>query len=146
MQPLPHQYQVSVKAEPMNPVVTSCQSLPNIQVSPPMEFGGAGTEWSPEELFMASIANCLVLSFRAIAGIAKFEWVNLECDSRGELDKVGRSIQFTKVFTRAVLSVSADADQAKAEMLLHKAERACFITNSLNSESFFECEIVVREA
>jgi uncharacterized OsmC-like protein len=95
---------------------------------------------------MASIANCLVLSFRAISNMSKFEWVSIECESRGELDKVDRHIQFTKVFTKVVLVVDLDTDMKKAEVLLNKAERACFITNSLNSESFFECEILVVDS
>lgn len=145
MHAFPHFYQASVSANPENPLTTSCKQFLSIQVSPPVEFGGAGTEWSPEELLMASIADCLVLSFRAISKIAKFEWLNIECESRGELDKIERKILFTKVYTKAVLTVSDGADVKKAEALLSKAEQACFITNSLNSESFFECEVVIAD-
>jgi organic hydroperoxide reductase OsmC/OhrA len=146
MTPLPHEYQAKVVGTAVSPFDTTCKDFPAIQVSPPTEFGGEGLDWSPEELFMASIANCLVLSFRAISSISKFDWASIECESRGVLDKVDRHIQFTKVFTKAVLVVDSDAKIEKAEQLLKKAERACFITNTLNCESFFECEILVVDS
>ncbi len=145
MKPLPHSYKANVIGNPENPLTTACQNFPNIAVSPPVEFDGPGTEWSPEELFMASISNCLVLSFRVISKMSKFDWLTIECESQGVLDKVDRQIKFTKVFTKATLTVNAGADKEKAEKLLEKAERACFITNTLSCESFFECEIKVAE-
>lgn len=143
MKPLPHEYKANVVGHPENPLITSCQTFPDIAVSPPVEFDGTGTEWSPEELFMASIANCLVLSFRVISKMSKFDWLTIECESQGVLDKVERQIKFTQVLTKAKLTISASADKEKAEKLLEKAEKACFITNTLACESFFECEIVV---
>lgn len=145
MHAFPHFYQASVVADPDNPLTTSCKQFPNIAVSPPVEFGGSGEQWSPEELLMASVANCLVLSFRAIAKMAEYEWLNIQCESRGELDKVERKIVFTKVYTKATLTLHSEADIEKAKALLNKAEQACFITNSLSSESFFECDIVMSD-
>ena len=98
---------------------------------------------SPEDLLVAAVADCFVLSFRAIAAASKFEWNELTCSVTGTLDKVERAIQFTEVTVQAKLSVSADADQDRAQRLLEKAKQTCFVTNSLKVEPTLETEINV---
>lgn len=67
MQAFPHHYHVSVKSGPDGPVVAGGDDVPDLDIQPPAEFGGPGGEWSPETLLTAAVANCFVLSFRAIA-------------------------------------------------------------------------------
>lgn len=33
--------------------------------APPVQFGGDGKEWSPEDLFVAAVADCYLFSFKA---------------------------------------------------------------------------------
>jgi len=112
-----------------------------MEVAPPAQFDGPGDQWSPEELFMASVSSCLVLSFRAIAKASKFEWLSITCESSGELNKVDKQIKFTSLVSRARLIVPLGANLKTGEKLLHKAEQTCFINNSLSCESRIECEI-----
>ena len=91
---------------------------------------------------MASISNCLVLSFRAIARASKLEWISIECVSDGELDKVERKVQFTNIMSKIRLFIPTTESKEKAEKLLIKAEGACLISNSLSCESRIECEIL----
>ena len=140
---LPHQYSATGSAKPEGLVELSSSELPRIQSAPPAEFGGPGDQWSPEDLLVAAVADCFVLSFRAIAAASKFEWSDLTCSVTGTLDKVERAMQFTEFTVQAKLSVSADADQNRAKRLLEKSEQACFITNSLNTTPHLEIEIVV---
>ncbi|GAB3093744.1 OsmC family protein [Aestuariicella hydrocarbonica] len=143
MQQLPHQYKVKVEGQPEGSLATSAKALPVIQVAPPEEFGGPGDQWSPEELLMASLADCLVLSFKSIARASRLEWSAIECESDGKLEKVGSKVQFTDVLSTVRLTIPASASQEKAEKLLHKAEETCFISNSLACETRLACEIVV---
>jgi len=143
MQELPHLYKVKVNGSPTNNVKVFAENLPPLEVAPPKGFDGPGDQWSPEELLMASVANCLVLSFRAIAKASNFDWLSIECESQGELNKVDKKILFTKIFTQARLVISSGGDENKAERLLNRAEQTCFISNSLSAESHFECEIVI---
>ena len=140
---LPHQYSSTGSAKPAGNVELSSGDLPSIQSAPPAAFGGPGDQWSPEDLLVAAVADCFVLSFRAIAAASKFEWNELTCSVTGTLDKVERAIQFTEVTVQAKLSVSADADQDRAQRLLEKAKQTCFVTNSLNVEPTLETEINV---
>lgn len=143
MEQLPHRYIVSVTGSPQGNLATTSDNLPALAVAPPKQFDGPGDQWSPEELLMAAVANCLVLSFRAIASASKLEWQSIECESEGELAKVDRNIFFTAIQTRATLTVSSIEEKEKAGKLLEKAEESCFISNSLSAKSTLEYEILV---
>ena len=141
MKQLPHTYTVNVNAKPDTLPSTLGGALPIIDIAPPKEFDGPGDQWSPEELLMASLSSCFILSFKAIARASKLQWEDLQCESSGVLEKVERKVVFSQVFTKATLLISDKNDFEKADKLLRKAEETCFISNSLSSELHFECDI-----
>lgn len=142
MNEFPHFYKVKAEGEVTGKLIARAEGLPDIEVAPPMQFGGPGDQWSPEDLFMASIANCLVLSFKAIARASKFEWSSIECESVGELNKVDRKVKFTSVLSNVRLCIPENENKEKAERLLIKADETCLVSNSLSCESRIECEII----
>jgi organic hydroperoxide reductase OsmC/OhrA len=97
----------------------------------PEEFGGPGHCWSPETLPVASVADCFILTFRAIARASKLDWVELSCEVVGTLDRVERVTQFTHFLVKPRLVLLADGDEGLALKLLEKAEHGCLISNSL---------------
>lgn len=141
MQQLPHIYIANASGGPEQPLNSGSGNLPELTVAPPLQFGGPGGIWSPEELLMSSITSCLVLSFRAIAKASGLQWQTIDCHAEGKLDKVERKIQFTAINTKVVLTVMTSEDIPKAEKLLQKAEQSCFISNSLACESHFQCQV-----
>jgi peroxiredoxin-like protein len=136
-----HHYSVTATVEPDGLVDLNGDGLPAIVSGPPLDFGGSGQEWSPEDLLVAAVADCFVLSFKAIAAASRYDWIGLQCDVTGTLEKVERAMQFTEINIKATLKISADADADRAKRLLEKAEHTCFITNSLKSEPKLEIEI-----
>ena len=144
MHPLPHHYPVSASATAASDVALDAPGVTTIESAGPVEFGGPGDKWSPESLLAAAVADCFVLTFRAIARTARFDWDALECNVVGTLDKVDGVTRFTAFDVRARLTVAIGADNAKADKLLHKAERACLITNSLDTENSLETEIIEK--
>ncbi len=129
----PHQYTINASATPEGLVSLSGEKLPELRSAPPAQFGGPGDQWSPEDLIVAAVADCFVLSFRAIAAASKFAFTSLDIQVDGTLDRVEREMMFTEFSIAANLSIPADADTDRAEKLLEKAEKACLITNSLKS-------------
>ena len=89
------------------------------------------------------MADCFILTFRAIARASKLEWSNLESSATGVLDRVDRVTCFTGFTVKATLTMPAGSDDSKAQRLLEKAEAACLITNSLTAEVHLETEIIV---
>lgn len=134
MQDLPHHYSVTATGTESNSITLSAANVPDISSAAPAEFGGPGDQWSPESLLVAAVADCFILTFRAIARASRLDWTNLECSAEGILDRVERITRFTAVHITATLTVPAGTETEKAEKLLHKAEENCLVTNSLNVE------------
>ena len=143
MQDLPHHYIVSASAEGANNVTLSSQNLPDLETAGPPEFGGPGDVWSPETLLVGAVADCFILSFRAIAKTAKLDWLTLECEVEGELDKIEKLTQFTGFKVTAQLTVPEEKYRKKAGVILEKAEKYCLITNSMKADSHLESEVTV---
>jgi peroxiredoxin-like protein len=146
MQDLPHHYIVSAGAKVAGNVLLSGDGVADLKSAPPAEFGGPGDQWSPESLLVAAVADCFILSFRAIARASRLEWDSLSCQVEGTLDRVERVTQFTGFAVTATLDVPADTDEGKAQRLLEKAEQACLITNSLKADSHLEATVRVGAA
>jgi organic hydroperoxide reductase OsmC/OhrA len=72
---------------------------------------------------VASIADCFVLTFQAIATFSKLQWLSLSCDVSGTVDRVDRVTQFTAFEVRARLVVPPGTDAEQARRLLTKAEQ-----------------------
>ena len=129
----PHHYGVSASARVDGDVALESARLQTMHSASPAEFGGPGDRWSPETLLVAAVADCFVLSFRAVAGASKIGWTSLRCEVDGTLDRVERVAQFTHFTVRAHLTVPEGVDRERAERALHKAESVCLITNSLTA-------------
>jgi len=135
MQDLPHYYKVSANADSDTPVIVSSDGVPDLETAGPPEFGGPGDVWSPEGLLVASVADCFVLTFRAMARASKLEWLSLSCQASGTLDKIDKITQFTGFDLDVELTVPQGTDENKANRLLQRAEHHCLITNSLKAGS-----------
>lgn len=143
MQEFPHHYPVAASAAPSGTVSLNSAGLPDLVSAPPAEFGGPGDQWSPETLLVAAVADCFILTFRAVASASRLEWNNLECLAEGVLERVDRVTRFTRFTVRATLTVPTGADTAKAQRLLEKSEAACLITRSLLADTHLETDILV---
>ena len=143
MQAFPHHYKVQANAGADGNVVLSGADKVSMESAPPAEFDGPGDLWSPEDLLVASVADCFILSFRAISQMSKLPWESLECRVEGTLDRVERLTQFTEFKMFAKLTIGNEEDKAKAERLLQKAEDTCLISNSLKAVPDLETEVVV---
>lgn len=132
---------MQAQGKPNENVDVLVENVPKLSVAPPAQFGGLGDKWSPEDLFMASIASCFILSFRAITKASNFSWLSIQCESDGTLERVDDKTRFTKIVTMATLVIAAGESANNAECLLHKAEQSCLVVNSLNCESELKCTV-----
>ena len=145
MREFPHHYTVSAAATPGGDVSLSGEQLTGLVSAPPAEFDGPGDRWSPETLLVGAVADCFVLTFRAIAKFAKLPWISLACDATGTLDRLDRTPQFTAFVVHASLAVPEGEDLEQARRLLARAEHACLVSNSLKASCRFEADAHVVE-
>ena len=141
MQPFPHHYSVTALASAEGEVQLESERLPVLASAPPSEFGGPGDRWSPESLCVGAVADCFVLTFRAIARASKLPWTSLRCNAEGTLDRIERVTQFTSFLLRATLQVPPGTDEARARQLLERAEQTCLISQSLKGTSHLEAKV-----
>jgi organic hydroperoxide reductase OsmC/OhrA len=135
MHPYPHLYSVHAQTVASGDVALTATGLPALATAPPAEFDGPGDRWSPETLLVGAIADCFVLSFRAVARASKLEWDSLEASVEGKLDRAdGKTTRFTEFHVHATLRVPAGTNLARATTMLEKAEKVCLISNSLLGE------------
>ncbi len=134
MQGFPHRYPVTASAKKDGLVLLDSPGVTQLASAPPIEFDGPGYQWSPESLLTASVADCVILTFRAIARASKLEWTEIEMQVDGTLDRVDRVTRFTHFDIQARLRIPAGTDADKAKLLLEKAEKNCLVSNSLNAE------------
>ena len=131
MQPLPHLYRVSARAAAQGEVTLESPGLEALASAGPREFDGPGDRWSPETLLVAAVADCYVLSLRAVAAASQLPWTGIRCEAEGVLERVERTTRFTAISLRVELVVPVEADLAKTDRVLEKAKSACLISNSL---------------
>ena len=141
MQELPHHYVAAAVLGPDRFVALSSPGLGAIESAGPAEFGGPGDLWSPETLLVAAVADCLVLSFKAIARAGRLEWTSISCEVEGVLDRVDGVTRFTEFTEHVTLKLPAGGDEAKARRFLDRAEKTCLITNSLIADAHLEVEL-----
>lgn len=142
MHPYPHTYDAAATAEPSSLVSVTSGQLPHLETAAPPEFDGPGGVWSPETLLCASLADCFILTFRAVSRAARLDWLRLECRVEGILERVERVAQFTRFTTFATLKVPVGTNIEKARKLLEQAEHGCLIANSLRGERHLESQVI----
>lgn len=145
MHPYPHKYVAAASAEKSGLVAVTSPLLPDLESAAPPEFDGPGGVWSPETLLCASLADCFILTFRAVSRASGLEWLRLTCRVEGVLERVERTSQFTGYKTFAELTVTAATDAGKAREALDRAEHGCLIANSLRGTRSLEATVVVAD-
>jgi len=144
MHPYPHTYSVMATGQATGLVAVGSPELTTLSTAPPPQFDGPGGQWSPETLLCAAVADCLVLTFRALTRSARLEWLQLECRVEGVLERVERAAQFTRFNCFATLTIPAATDADRARKLLEQAEHVCLISNSLRAERVLEAHVAVE--
>jgi organic hydroperoxide reductase OsmC/OhrA len=143
MQEFPHHYTVTAAGAVEGDVELTAERLPRLRSASPAEFGGPGDRWSLETLLVGAVADCFILTFRAVSRASKLSWTSLQCNVTGTLDRVDRVTQFTHLIVHAHLTVPAGTNVDQARRTLEKAERGCLISNSLKGAIHLVAEVDV---
>ncbi|MCC6632505.1 MAG: OsmC family protein [Gammaproteobacteria bacterium] len=142
MHPYPHLYEATAEGAAADIVQVTSPGLPTLATTPPPQFDGPEGTWSPETLLCASVADCLILTFRAVARASKFEWHRISCRTEGTLEKAEGGSRFTRFVSHVALHVPAGTDAARARTLLEKSEHGCLVANSLTGKRELVAEII----
>jgi len=106
-------------------------------------FRGDRLRYNPEELLVASLSACHMLSYLHLcsdAGIVVTAYLDEAKGTMVETDEGGR---FTEVVLRPSVTIQEGGDARLAERLHEKAHRVCFISNSVKFPVRCEPKIVI---
>lgn len=131
MKPLPHEYLAHLSGAAAGYADVSSAGLPPLRLAAPRDYDGPGDAWSPEHLLLAAVQGCLLLTFRAIAKLSQLEFVSLEIETAGTVNKQDGVTRFTEIVLRPVLTVPPGTDHARAQRVLERSEKACLVSASL---------------
>ena len=139
-------YRVSAASTTVRNGVASAEGVQSsISFGTPPEFQGEAGQWTPEYLFLASVAGCFVTTFSGIAHFSKFEFLSLNVEVEGTLYKEEQGWRFTQITLHPRLKIAQEKDRERASRLLEKAEKTCLIVRSINSKTTLEPELMVEE-
>ena len=93
-------------------------------------FRGSAQLYNPEDLLVAALASCHLLSYLALCTRGGITVVSYRDDASGVLEDHDGKIRFTGVVLRPQVTVRGDG--AKALRLHEQAHAECFIANSVN--------------
>jgi len=126
-------YQTDVRWKSDRRAVISSAGKPDIEVSSPPEFKGEAGFWTPEDMFVASINMCTLLTFVAFAQHNGLEFEGYESIAEGVLENVEGKYRFTEVILHPHITVKSEADVERARELLDSAHKGCLVSNSITS-------------
>lgn len=117
-----------------------------LQGSADPAFRGDPSLYNPEELLVAALSGCHMLSYLHACAVAGIVVTDYEDDAFGIMEETGAGeAQFSSVVLRPIVTISAGGDAGKAEALHEHAHDLCFIARSVNFPVRHEPTIVAEE-
>lgn len=110
-------------------------------------FRGDKTKYNPEELLVASLSACHMLSYLhlcATAGVVVVDYVDNASGVMAQTPDGGG--HFTKVTLNPVVTVTDESMIDRANELHHKANALCFIANSINFPVYHKPKCKTQDA
>lgn len=123
----------------------SAAGKPSFEGSADPHFRGDASQWNPEELLVASLSQCHMLSYLAVCALGGVRVTGYQDTASGVMEEVrGSGGRFTEVVLHPVVTVAEEAMVEKAVELHRSAHQHCFIANSVNFPVRHEPRVVVR--
>lgn len=104
-------------------------------------FLGDAALVNPEELLVAALSSCHMLSYLAWCALEGVEVVAYEDSAEGMMAEQHGAGEFKRVTLRPRVTVAHGTDMEKAHALHIKAHEVCFIARSVNFPVEHEAEI-----
>jgi organic hydroperoxide reductase OsmC/OhrA len=138
-------YRVDAALLPRRRVRLTSDGKAPLEAAVPPEFrGGTPGMWSPEDLLVASVASCYVITFEGVAAQRQLGFHRLAVEGVGHVTRRAEGrIGFVAIELRVQLTVDA-ASVEQAERVARAAKQRCLIGHAL--EVPIELELEVRAA
>lgn len=125
-------------ADPLDPktwkrdLVIEMAGKPDLQGSAGAAFYGDASKHNPEDLLIAALSSCHMLSFLSASARARLRIVAYEDQAEAVLSLVQGAFRFTEAILRPRITVTRETDVAKAREMNELARKLCFVANAVN--------------
>ena len=123
--------------------VLSAPGKPDVIVGSPPEWKGRPDNWAPEELLVASVNSCIMLTFLTLAQARGVTLVAYDSEAEGVLDLVDGVYQMTRISARPRIVVASEEQRAAAHRAMDHVEAQCFMSQSVKATVTLIPEITV---
>jgi organic hydroperoxide reductase OsmC/OhrA len=115
------------------------EGKPPIEGSSDPAFRGDASRYNPEDLLVASLSACHMLSYLHLCAVNGITVLEYKDSAHGEMKEAedGSGV-FTHVSLKPTIKIASGGNLDKAATLHHKAHELCFIANSVR----FPVEVV----
>jgi organic hydroperoxide reductase OsmC/OhrA len=124
-------------------VEVRAEGKPLLAGSADTPFRGSADRWNPEELLLAALAQCHLLSYLHSAVQHGVVVVDYADDAVGTMEQVGQGGQFTSVTLRPRVTITDPALIEVARDIHAEASANCFIAASVRFPVLHEPTILV---
>jgi organic hydroperoxide reductase OsmC/OhrA len=107
-----------------------------LTVSGAAAYRGDATKADPEDLLVAALSSCHMLSFLAICAKKKLGVKSYRDEAKGFLEDNGGKLWITRVILQPEVVFAAEPPPSAEEIghIHHLAHKACFIANSVKTD------------
>ncbi|MEV5001391.1 OsmC family protein [Nocardioides sp. LML1-1-1.1] len=113
-------------------VLLTAAGKPDLAGSADPTFRGDASRWNPEELLLAALAQCHLLSYLHSAVTHGIVVTAYDDSPVGTMAQAGQGGHFTEVVLRPRVTVADPAHVQLAREIHHEASENCFIAASVN--------------
>lgn len=113
--------------------LASAPGKPAIAVSAGAAYGGDPARWNPEDLLGASLAQCHMLTFLALAAKTRVDVRAYADRPEVVLDTVEKVTRVTRIVLQPEVRIAGELDVERLGVLFEKAHKYCFIGNSITA-------------
>lgn len=118
------------------------EGKPELRGSADSMFRGEADTHNPEDLFLAAVSSCHMLSYLALCARNSINVLDYRDEATGELVlDARRGGKFEEIVLHPVVTIANEADKDRALALHEKAHELCFIANSCSVPIHHRAEI-----
>lgn len=126
-------------------IITANDAPGPIYVATPPALGGNEEQWSPEHLFLGSIASCFMSTYLFFVRRMKFEITHLECHAIGQVELVEGKYKFTRISVFPTVHVADASLMELADLAILKTQKSCLVSNSISAEIVYSGKVMKSE-
>ncbi len=116
-----------------------------LEVGPAPEFNGNPETLNPEEMFVASINNCLMTTFFYFVRKLNVEILSYYSHAEGRVEKQTDGFRFANVEVRAKVTLQQQDLAEKVRQLGDLAEKYCLVSRSVACPVHYRLEVKTTE-